>query len=157
MSVSSRRKNESRAESWDYNCARTKKHQIVGKPKNHPNPATTRLPGPEPHPATACFLDPEAWISTNTLKTKSALMKTLAAPKVPSKLTFSNEKGDIEVKLETEICIVQGLVPWVPGYAPANCDDVSETLCEQLGVYNCHHNCLTGHANWASIIVIITA
>lgn len=82
----------------------------------------------------------------NTLKTKTALMTKLAATEVPSKLLFLNEKGDIEVKLESEVCIVQGLVPWVPGYTPANCNDISETLWEQLGVYNCHHNYLTGHA-----------
>ena len=46
----------------------------------------------------------------NTLTTKTALIETLAAAKVPSKLTFSNEKGDIEVKLEAEVCILQGLV-----------------------------------------------
>lgn len=57
----------------------------------------------------------------NTLKTEIALITTLAVSKLLSKLTFSNEKGGIEVKLESEICIVQGLVSWVPGYIPANC------------------------------------
>lgn len=47
----------------------------------------------------------------NTLKTKTALMTKLAATEVPSKLVFLNEKGDIEVKLESEVCIVQGLIP----------------------------------------------
>lgn len=86
----------------------------------------------------------------NTLTIKTALITTLAATEMPSKLTFSNEKGNIEVRLEAQVCIVcmyiQGLVPWVPDYTPANCNDLSEALWEQLGVYICHHNFLTGHA-----------